>query len=144
LTRAAAVVEDPAFAAAIERGLAAYGLVTCAVDLPQPHKIDTVAVELPGDRGAGRHQTGFWNFKAGLGLRFFAALRQSPVAGLQAIAARHAQRIELFEAILRRQLSLSITEREQCIEFRTSVLSGETNSETQPWAMLGLVGHPFD
>jgi len=71
-------------------------------------------------------------------------LRQSPVAGLQAIAARHAHRIELFDAILRRQLALSITEREQCIEFRTSVLSGETNSETQPWAMLGLVGHPFD
>ena len=49
-----------------------------------------------------------------------------------------------FEAILRRQLARSVTEHEQCVEFRTSVLSRETNSETQPWAMLGLVGHPFD
>jgi len=63
---------------------------------------------------------------------------------VQAIAARHADRIALFEAILRRQLAKSATEREQCVEIRTSVLSGETNSETQPWAMLGLVGHPFD
>jgi hypothetical protein len=144
LTRAAAIIEDPAFAAAIERGLAAYALVTCAIDLPQPYKIDTVAIELPGDRGAGQHHTGFWSFKAGLALRFFAALRQAPVAGLQSIAARHADRIELFEAILRRQLAQSAMQREQCVEICTSVLSGETNSETQPWAMLGLVGHPFD
>jgi hypothetical protein len=144
LTRAAAIVEDPAFAAAIERGLAAYGLVTCALDLPEPHKLDTVAIELPGGRTAGQHHTGVWNFKAGLALRFFAALRQAPVAGLQAVAARHADRIALFEAILKRQLAKSVIERDHGMEFRTSVLSGETNSETQPWAMLGLVGHPFD
>jgi hypothetical protein len=144
LTRAAAIVEDPAFAAAIERGLAAYGLVTCALDLPEPHKLDTVAIELPGGRTAGQHHTGVWNFKAGLALRFFAALRQAPVAGLQAVAARHADRIALFEAILKLQLAKSVIERDHGMEFRTSVLSGETNSETQPWAMLGLVGHPFD
>ena len=144
LTRAAAIVDDPAFSAAIERGLAAYALTTCAVDLPEPRKIDTVAVELPGGRTAGQHHTGFWNFKAGLALRFFAALRGAPVASLQAIAARHADRLELFEAILRRQLARSITERDQCVEIHTSVFSGETNSETQPWAMLGLVGHPYD
>jgi hypothetical protein len=144
LTRAAAIVDNPAFSAAIERGLAAYALVTCAVDLPQPHKIDTVAIEIPGGRTAGQHHTGFWNFKAGLALRFFAALRATSVAGLQAIAERHADRIALFEAILRHQLARSMIEREKGAEFRTSVLSGETNSETQPWAMLGLVGHPFD
>jgi hypothetical protein len=123
--------------------LGAYGLVTCGVELPNPHKIDTVAVELPGGRTDGQHHTGFWNFKAGLGLRFFAALRDSPVAGLQAIAGRHGDRIELFEAILRRQLAQSVAERGQCVEIRTSMLSGETNSETQPWAMLGLLGHPY-
>jgi hypothetical protein len=144
LTRAAGIVDDPAFSAAVERGLSAYALTTCAVDLSQPHKIDTVAVELPGGRTAGQHHTGFWNFKAGLGLRFFAALRASPAASLQAIAARDAERLALFEAILRRQLATSIIERDQCVEIRSSVLSGETNSETQPWAMLGLVGHPYD
>ena len=144
LTRAAAIVDHPAFSAAIDRGLAAYALTTCAVDLPEPRKIDTVAVELPGGRTAGQHHTGFWNFKAGLALRFFAALRNSPAASLQAIAARHADRVELFEAMLRRQLARSIIERDQGVEIHTSVFSGETNSETQPWAMLGLVGHPYD
>ena len=144
LTRAAAIIEDPAFLAAIERGLAAYALATCAVDLPEPRKIDTVAIELPGGRTAGQHHTGFWNFKAGLALRFFAALRGAPIASLQAIAARHADRLELFEAMLRRQLGRSIADRDQGVEIRTSVFSGETNSETQPWAVLGLVGHPHD
>ena len=77
LTQAAAIVEDPAARgrdrARVWRPTA---LATCAVELPQPYKIDTVAVELPGGRTAGQHHTGFWNFKAGLALRFFAALRR--------------------------------------------------------------------
>jgi len=144
LTRAAGIIDDPAFSAAVERGLTAFALTTCAIDLPVPRKIDTVAVELPGGRTAGQHHTGFWNFKAGLALRFFATLRDSPTASLQAIAARHVDRVELFEAMLRRQLARSMIERDQGVEIRTSVFSGETNSETQPWAMLGLVGHPHD
>jgi hypothetical protein len=79
-----------------------------------------------------------------LALRFFAALRNSPNADLQAIAARHRDRIELFEMVLRWQLQRSITERDDSIEIRTSMHAAETNSETQPWVMLGLLGHPYD
>ena len=45
---------------------------------------------------------------------------------------------------MRWQLQRSITERDDSVEIRTSVYSTETNSETQPWVMLGLLGHPYD
>jgi hypothetical protein len=50
----------------------------------------------------------------------------------------------VFEIILRRQIEQSITQREDSIEVRTAISAGETNSETQPWVMLGLFGHPCD
>jgi hypothetical protein len=143
LTQAARFVDDPALPAAIDRGLSAYSLLTCAVDLAPPRKIDTVAIAMPG-AASGHEQAAFWNFKAGLALRLFAALRLSPVAAVRAVAASHAERIALFEAILRRQLAMSAAERGPSIEIRTSVLSRETSSETQPWAMLGLLGDPGD
>jgi len=97
------------------------------------------------DGNGNRHtENAFWNFKAGMTLRFFAALRKSPNPELQLVAGRQNERMDLFETILRRQLERSITEHESGIEFRTSAFSGETNSETQPWVMLGLVGHPDD
>ena len=89
-------------------------------------------------------ETAFWNFKAGLSLRFFGALRRSTNPAVQAVASRHRDQVAVFEAVLRRQLARAAAEHDGCIEFRTSVLSGETNSETQPWVMLGLLGHPFD
>jgi hypothetical protein len=89
-------------------------------------------------------QNAYWNFNVGLALRFFAALRNSPDAALQDIAARHRDRIEAFELVLHRQLRKCITERDDCIEIRTAEFSAETNSETQPWVMLGLLGHPYD
>ena len=46
--------------------------------------------------------------------------------------------------VLRWQLQRSITERDDSIEIRTSMHAAETNSETQPWVMLGLFGHPWD
>jgi hypothetical protein len=58
---------------------------------------------------------------------------------LQAVAARHSQRIELFEMIMRWHLDRSLSWRDGAVEIRSSILSTETNSETQPWAMLGLL-----
>jgi hypothetical protein len=77
-------------------------------------------------------------------LRFFAALRRSSHPSLRSIAARHGERMNLFEIVLRRQIERSITQREDSIEVRTAISAGETNSETQPWVMLGLFGHPCD
>ena len=114
------------------------------VDIGRPVKIDVVSTSI-GDPHGNRHtENAYWNFNVGLALRLFRALRATPDPILQQIAAKHRERIELLEMLLRWQLQHSITEHEDSIEIRTSVYSGETNSETQPWVMLGLLGHPYD
>jgi hypothetical protein len=77
-------------------------------------------------------------------LRFFAALRGSSHPSMRSIVARHGERMDRFEIVLRCQLEKSIAQTEEGIEIRTAVSAGETNSETQPWVMLGLFGHPWD
>ena len=66
----------------------------------------------------------FWNFKAGLTLRFFTALRRAEDEALRAIVARHDERIRHFEQILLRQLEKSVAEHSDgTIELKCSVLS---------------------
>jgi hypothetical protein len=144
LTQAARYISDPRLAAAIDRGLAGFFLETCRVDVSGPRKIDTVSTMMIDDHGTCRSENPFWNFKVGMTLRFFKTLRSTSDSVLQAVAARHRDRIELFEIILRRQLERSITERHDGIEIRIAEIAAETNSETQPWVMLGLLGHPCD
>ena len=141
LTQAARYIDAPRLAATIDRGLTSYGLETCW-DSGGP--IDTVSAVMIDEAGIRRTENAFWNFKAGLTLRFFSALRNSADPALQQIAARHCKRIQLLEQILREQLQRSLTLHEGLVELRCSVPSAETNSESQPWAMLGLVGHPCD
>jgi hypothetical protein len=141
LTQATRYIDDPRLAATIDRGLASYGLETC---WGGGAAVDTVSVLMIDEAGIRRTENAFWNFKAGLTLRFFAALRSSANSALQQIAARHDKRMQLLEQVLRGQLQRSLTLHEDLVELRCSVLSGETNSESQPWAMLGLVGHPCD
>ena len=109
LTQAARYISDPRLAAAIDRGLAGYLLETCRVDVGGPHKVDTVSTTMVDDRGICRTENPFWNFKVGMTLRFFSALRTATDPALQAVAARHRNRIELFEMVLRHQLERSIT-----------------------------------
>lgn len=144
LVQAAGHLPDPRLAAAIDRGLAGFCIETTAIDLGRPVKIDVVSTSIGDPHGNRHNENSYWNFNVGLALRLFAALRNSPDPELQQIAARHRERIELFELVLHWQLRRSITEREDAIEIRTSVYSAETNSETQPWVMLGLFGHPYD
>jgi len=96
------------------------------------------------DQGTRRTENSFENFKAGMTLRFFNALRNATDPALQGVLARHWDRIERFEIILRRQIERSISERDGVIEIRTAEIAAETNSETQPWVVMGLLGHPYD
>jgi hypothetical protein len=144
LTQAARYISDPRLAAAIDRGLEGYLLETCRVDVGGPHKVDTVSTTMIDDRGICRTENPFWNFKVGMTLRFFGALRTATDPSLQAVAARHRNRIELFEMVLRHQLERSISERADGVEIGIAEIVAETNSETQPWVMLGLLGHPYD
>jgi hypothetical protein len=144
LVQAARLAPEPRLIAAIDRGLRAYCLDSCALTLGEPRRVDGIAT-LVRDAAGNRHsEPAFWNFKAGLTLRLFTALRNAPEPELRAVAARHRDRLELFELILRRQIARSLAENDGEIELRCSDLSGETNSETQPWVMLGLLGHPAD
>ena len=144
LTQAARYLDDPRYVAAIERGLAGYFVETGAVATDRLGESDTVSTIMVDNRGIRRAENSFWNFKVGMTLRFFAALRNSPNPALRSIAARHSERLDLFETVLLRQIERSITQREDSIEIRTAVSAAETNSETQPWVMLGLFGHPCD
>jgi hypothetical protein len=144
LTQAARYISDPRLAAAIDRGVAGYILETSRVDLDEPRKIDTVSTTMVDDQGTCRTQNPFWNFKVGITLRLFSALRKATDPALQAVAARHRDRIELFEIILRRQLDRSIAERDDGVEVGICDGVSAASSETQPWVMLGLLGHPFD
>ena len=144
LVLAAGIIDDPRLIAAIDRGLGAYCLETAAVDVGAPYRVDTVGTLLIDPEGTRRSEPAFWNFKVGLTLRLFAALRGATEPRLREIAARHRERMDLFERILRHQLEHSISEHEDAVELRCCTLSAETNSETQPWVMLGLLGHPAD
>jgi hypothetical protein len=144
LTQAVRYLDDPRLVAAIERGLANYFVETSTVTCGSPYEIDMVSTSMVDRRGKHRTENAFWNFKAGMTLRFLAALRKSPNPSLRSIVARHRERMELFETLLRWQIERSITEREESIEIRTAISAGETNSETQPWVMLGIFGHPWD
>jgi hypothetical protein len=144
LTQAARCIEDPRFVAAIDRGLASYCLETCRVVTDRPLKIDTISTIIVDGNGSRHSENAFWNFNVGLALRFFAALRNSVAPALQAVAARHGDRMELLEMVMRRQIERSIIERDDCLEIAVAEGGGETNSETQPWVTLGLFGHPYD
>jgi hypothetical protein len=144
LTQAARCIDDPRFAAAIDRGLASYCLETCRVNGNPPFKFDTISTITIDGNGTRHSENAFWNFNIGLALRFFAALRNATDPALQAIAARHGDRMELLEMVMRLQVERSIIERDDCVEIAVAVGGGETNSETQPWVTLGLFGHPYD
>jgi hypothetical protein len=145
LTEAARYINDHRLAAAIDRGLGSYCLETTTVDwIDGPRRVDVVSVNWVDDHGTRHTNNGFWNFHVGLTLRLFSALRNAIDPALRTVVARHRNRIDLFEAVMLRQLEQSTIRHPDGTEIRCSVFSGETNSETQPWATLGLLRHPYN
>jgi hypothetical protein len=141
LVRAVAVLDEGAWLPSIDRGLAAFRIDTVVIDFLGPHKQDVVGVDFFRAGDGTRHTLNmFWNFNAGLGLRLFNALRVTRHAGLQQIWSRHRPRIEALELLMRNRITRSLRPRPPGIEILTSMMSGETNSETQPWVALGLTG----
>jgi hypothetical protein len=144
LAQAVRYVDDSRLVETLERGLASYSVESCIVDAGSQYQLDTVSTQMVDRLGKRRTQNAFWNFKAGLTLRLFDALRNSPNPLLRSVALRHGDQMQRLDMVLRQQIEKSITLRDDGIEIRTAVSSGETNSETQPWVMLGLFGHPWD
>jgi hypothetical protein len=145
LVRAAPLVDDPRISAAIDRGLNAYSLVSNVHEwLGQHNKIDTLGLRWTDGDGQPRVSDAFWNYHVGLTLRLLRALSETDYPPLVALRQKYGTRMETFEHLLLLQIDRSIRPREEGLEIRTSWLSSETNSETQPWVVLGLVGHPYD
>ena len=141
LVRASNVLNDPAWERSIDRGLASFRMDTQSVLFGKAlYKQDLVAVDFLAADGVRHAMPAFWNYHSGLTLRMLNALRASPVAELQAIWARQAPRISVLEGLMRQRVGQCLRERDGGIEIRTSVLSGETNSETQPWVAIALLG----
>ncbi len=140
LVRALPVLEDPAFITSIDRGLEAFRLETMAVELGDMRKQDVISVHWTNEQGQRLNPHAYWNFCAGLTLRLFKLLRQSSHQATSEIYARHEHQIEIWEAVLQRQVQRSLVERDGgALEVLTARLSGEGNSETQPWVALGVV-----
>jgi len=140
LTEAARHLSDARLFKAIDKGIETFAFQTRRIDWEgEQRKLDLVVVDWVDDAGHRHVNDGFWTYQTGLMLRFFAALQRSPVPELQAIASRHRERIQLFESFVRRYLGQSVSCRDGLMELRCSILSGETNSETQPWGTIGLM-----
>jgi hypothetical protein len=162
LTRAAPLVDDPRLPAAIDRGLWSYHVRTFDGYLNHALRFEAVSTVMAHNyrrrpaalsrlwalrdplRRREQADPVVWSYKVGLTLRLFAALRACSDGRIQAVVERHRERLDRFEGMLRHLLAKVIVDRGDAIEFLCSPLSAETNSETQPWVMLGLLGHPCD
>lgn len=138
LVRALPVLEDPKLITFIDQGLDAYRIETLGIPLGDMRKEDLVCLgRVPADRQHDSHS--YWNFTAGLTLRLFKLLRQATHQATTEIFGRHRNRIEILEAVMKTRIEQSLRDRDGALEIKTGRLSGEGNSETQPWVALGLV-----
>ena len=133
---------DPegALGRAVHEAILGIRLYTGTVDLGGGHleAYDGLAVLNPPERGV-HADTGFWNFKLGLVLRALHAARHAAEAGVIAMTERERQRLHLRVMVAQDLLAASYRWHGAMLEVLTSRISGETNSETEPWVALGVV-----
>jgi hypothetical protein len=139
LAKSTVLLDEPAWLASIDRGLEAYRVDTIKLFFLGWQKQDVVGVDYRLPDGSRRTLDMFWNFNAGLTLRLFNTLRATRHAGLREVWERHAPRIEALELLMRHRVAHSLRSRDGTIEILSSMLSAETNSETQPWVALALI-----
>ena len=139
LAMGTALLDEPGWLPGIDRGLAAFRVDTISFEFYGPKKQDVVGVDYRLPDGSRRTLDTFWNFSGGLTLRLFNTLRATTHAGLREVWELHAPRLEALELLMRHRIAHSLRARDGTIEILTSVLSSETNSETQPWVALALI-----
>ncbi len=140
LTRASEVLGEDRWLSAIDRGLAAYRIDTQAITFGnREDKQDVVTVDYLAPDGKRHSMPAFWNYHIGITLRMVNAIRASQHPGLQVVWAKHATRFTTLEWMMRHRVEQCLRPRGDGMEIRTSVLSSETNSETQPWVAIALL-----
>jgi SAM-dependent methyltransferase len=139
LARAAFHRDDgAALAAAVTRGLAAiYPTTVSGRHLGHPNEcFETLAIR--SSLEPELEDTGFWTFKLGLLLRAFNALHQAAEAGRLPLSKNTLDVLHDLNRHATWAMVPAIRLAPDTAEILTSVKSGETNSETQPWTALGL------
>jgi hypothetical protein len=140
LVRGTELLGEESWLPSIDLGLASYCIDTIGLFFLGMQKQDIVGVDYKLPDGSRRTLDMFWNFSTGLTLRLFNALRATTHPGLRAVWAKHEPRLSVLEMLMHDRVGKSLRDRDGSIEIRTSMLSMETNSETQPWVALALIG----
>ena len=82
LARGVALLDQPAWLASIDRGLAAFRIDTISIFFLGTQKQDLVGVDYLSSNGSRRTLDTFWNFNSGLTLRLFAPCARRAMPGL--------------------------------------------------------------
>lgn len=135
----AALHGDPEgrLAAAAREVMAAIRLGTVVV-APAPGESVLCDTLLVRRHGEGPEDTGYWNFKLGVVLRALRMLAFADARGVVPLSALERSRLALLDEVCVRLIADSTRDRGGMIEVLTCQRAGETNSETQPWVILGL------
>ena len=124
---------------AIRRGLRGIVPTYSYADQGEPKTLIYESIAVRKKTAGTLRDTGYWNFKLGLSLRAFNAIRQIKDLGLLSLDPDTLNHLDLLTDISRRAIVPSIRRGNGTIEVLTCQSAGETNSETQPWVALGLV-----
>lgn len=137
----AAVHGDPErrICAALERALRGTLILQVAAAQYGHPDLVTESLWIRSTAGGPPQDGGFWVFKLGLALRACNAIRQAQAGGFLSLDAAALAHLDRLEKVAHRALTRAARCEDDTIEVLTSECSGETNSETQPWAALGLV-----
>jgi SAM-dependent methyltransferase len=123
---------------AIRRALRGISLTSAHTDPSGRIQLLYDSLLLRQEVGSTMIDTGYWNFKLGLALRAFNAVRQMHDAGSLRLDQEARNHLEILDQFARMALRPSMRWENRQLEVLTSVKAGETNSETQPWVALGL------
>ena len=129
---------DRVLSEAIQRGLRAISAIRTdrepSGNVVPPY--DTLLVR--DDISHSKEDSGFWNFKLGLSLRAFNAIRRMQELGKLSLDQASLDQLDTLDKAARAALQSSMRPVGDTIEVLTCHRSTETNSETQPWVALGL------
>ena len=124
---------------AIARGIRAIEIGTPDTAAFGNRPMNHPTLVLAAKPGAANEDSGYWTYKLGIALRALHGVRDAADAGRIVLATSDMQHLEKLVDVAKRALAQAAIARETAIEMLTSVDSGETNSETQPWVAAGLV-----
>ena len=140
LARAALLLDDPRLGPAIVDGIDAIRMNRWEAVEGRPivaRGDDQIFIPVDPHNPRGRDGI-LWGFKAGVLLRGLAAAEFAANSGRIAIDHHTRWYIERLRAAATDYINSSTVPRGRSLEILTSYRSGETNSESQPWMVLGL------